>query len=74
MRRLTVLALGEAMVELSASPDPTLWHLGFAGDTLNTAWYLRQLLPADQAVGYLTRVGTGGSRPGCGTSSLRRGS
>ena len=60
MRRLTVLSVGEAMVELSASADPALWHLGFAGDTLNTAWYLRRLLPADQAVGYLTRVGTGG--------------
>ena len=60
MRRLTVLSVGEAMVELSASADPALWHLGFAGDTLNTAWYLRQLLPEGQAVGYLTRVGTGG--------------
>lgn len=59
-RPLAVLSVGEAMVELSASPDPGLWHLGFAGDTLNTAWYLRRLLPADQAVGYLTRVGQGG--------------
>ena len=59
-RPLAVLAVGEAMVELSASADPGLWHLGFAGDTLNTAWYLRRLLPADRAVGYLTRVGQGG--------------
>ena len=59
-RPLAVLALGEAMVELSASPDPALWHLGIAGDTLNTAWYLRRLLPRDHAVGYLTRVGQGG--------------
>lgn len=57
---LAVLSVGEAMVELSASATPDLWHLGFAGDTLNTAWYLRQLLPPDQAVGYLTRVGQGG--------------
>lgn len=57
---LAVLAVGEAMVELSASATPDLWHLGFAGDTLNTAWYLRQLLPPGQAVGYLTRVGQGG--------------
>ena len=60
MKPLAVLSVGEAMVELSASPDPALWHLGFAGDTLNTAWYLRRLLPADRAVGYLTRIGTGG--------------
>lgn len=58
--RLAVLSVGEAMVELSASADPSLWHLGFAGDTLNTAWYLRRLLPQGQAVGYLTRIGTGG--------------
>jgi 2-dehydro-3-deoxygluconokinase len=45
---------------LSASETPGQWHLGFAGDTLNTAWYLRKLLPPDQAVGYLTRVGQGG--------------
>lgn len=57
---LAVLAAGEPMVELSASETPGLWHLGFAGDTLNTAWYLRRLLPPDQAVGYLTRVGQGG--------------
>lgn len=59
-RLLAVLAIGEAMVELSASDRSDLWHLGFAGDTLNTAWYLRQLLPPDRAVGYLTRVGTSG--------------
>ena len=57
---LAVLSVGEAMVELSASATPDLWHLGFAGDTLNTAWYLRRLLPPEQAVGYLTRVGQGG--------------
>ena len=57
---LAVLAVGEAMVELSASATPGQWHLGFAGDTLNTAWYLRRLLPPEQAVGYLTRVGQGG--------------
>lgn len=58
--KLTVLSVGEAMVELSASADPSLWHLGFAGDTFNTAWYLRQLLPDDQAVAFLTRLGQGG--------------
>ena len=60
MTPLAVLAVGEAMVELSASDEAGLWHLGYAGDTLNTAWYLRRLLPADQAIGYLTRLGQGG--------------
>lgn len=52
-----ILCIGEAMVELSASGD--LWRLGIAGDTLNTAWYLRGLLGADWVVGYLSRVGMG---------------
>ena len=60
MTPLAVLAVGEAMVELSASDEAGLWHLGYAGDTLNTAWYLRRLLPGDQAIGYLTRLGQGG--------------
>lgn len=48
------------MVELSPTGDADLWRLGFAGDTLNAAWYLRRLLPQTQAVGYLTRIGRGG--------------
>lgn len=55
-RALSVLCVGEAMVELSPA-EPPLWRLGFAGDTLNTAWYLRRLLPPDHAVGYMTRIG-----------------
>ncbi|SCY41752.1 sugar kinase [Paracoccus tibetensis] len=54
-----ILCIGEAMVELSQAPQQGLWRLGIAGDTLNTAWYLRRLLPADWQVGYMTRVGTG---------------
>jgi 2-dehydro-3-deoxygluconokinase len=54
-----VLSIGEAMVELSHPPGtaPDLWRLGFAGDTLNTAWYLRARLPAGWRVEYLTRLG-----------------
>ncbi|MCT4333895.1 sugar kinase [Paracoccus sp. YLB-12] len=55
----SVLSIGECMVELSQSPQAGLWQLGIAGDTLNTAWYLRRLLPADWQIGYFTRVGTG---------------
>ena len=54
-----ILSIGEAMVELSGAGQPDLWRAGIAGDTLNTAWYLRRLLGADWQVGYLTRVGTG---------------
>lgn len=54
-----ILSIGEAMVELSQSDTPQTWRLGIAGDTLNTAWYLRGILPEDWRVGYLSRVGAG---------------
>lgn len=51
-----VLAIGECMVEFFDRGDG-LWQRGFAGDTLNVAWALRALLPAEVPVGYVTRVG-----------------
>ena len=51
------LAVGECMVEMSHAGEG-LWRQGFAGDTLNTAWYMRAGLPADWAVEYFTVVGT----------------
>ena len=54
-----ILSIGEAMVELSEAGQPGHWRLGIAGDTLNTAWYLRRLLPADWRVSYCSRVGQG---------------
>lgn len=53
-----ILSIGEAMVELSQAGGE-LWSLGIAGDTLNTAWYLRRCLGPDWRVGYFSRVGTG---------------
>ena len=50
------LSIGEAMVELSQA-EGGLWRMGFAGDTLNTAWYARVCLPADWEVAYFTRLG-----------------
>lgn len=54
-----ILSIGEAMVELSQADQPGLWRLGVAGDTLNTAWYLRRLLGPDWHIAYLTRIGSG---------------
>lgn len=54
-----ILSIGEAMVELSKIDSEGHWKVGIAGDTLNTAWYLRRLLPSDWRVGYFTRVGSG---------------
>lgn len=50
------LAIGEAMIEMSAGTEGQ-WRMGFAGDTLNTAWYARALLGPSWRVGYLTRLG-----------------
>jgi 2-dehydro-3-deoxygluconokinase len=54
---MRVLSIGECMVEF-ARRDDGLWMQGFAGDTLNVAWALRALLPAEAQVDYLTRIGT----------------
>lgn len=50
------LAVGECMVEMAPTGAGT-YAMGFAGDTLNTAWYARKCLPADWSVGYCTAVG-----------------
>lgn len=50
------ICIGEAMVELA--PDGAGgWRLGYAGDTLNMAWYLRARLGTDWQVGYCSRLG-----------------
>jgi 2-dehydro-3-deoxygluconokinase len=50
-----IAAIGECMLELSAS-DGDHWRMGFAGDTFNTLWCLRALLPAPQ-VDYVSAFG-----------------
>lgn len=50
------LAIGEAMIEMSAGTDGQ-WRMGFAGDTLNTAWYARALLDPSWTVSYFTKLG-----------------
>ncbi|MFN4154934.1 MAG: sugar kinase [Paracoccaceae bacterium] len=53
----SLLSIGECMVEMSptASGD---YARGFAGDTFNTAWYARRLLPADWSVAYGSCIGS----------------
>ncbi|MCD1617571.1 sugar kinase [Salipiger manganoxidans] len=50
------LSLGECMVELAQAGDE-MYRRGFAGDTFNTAWYARRLLPDDWTVSYGSCVG-----------------
>jgi 2-dehydro-3-deoxygluconokinase len=51
-----IVSIGECMVELAPRADGC-YVLGFAGDTLNTAWYLRGRLPPDYRIDYVTCVG-----------------
>lgn len=44
------------MIEMSGGED-RLYRLGYAGDTLNTAWYMRALLGEDWSVDYFTGLG-----------------
>jgi 2-dehydro-3-deoxygluconokinase len=54
----TFISIGECMAELQVR-DEGLYRLGFAGDTLNTAWYMRALThPKAVTVEYATAVGT----------------
>jgi 2-dehydro-3-deoxygluconokinase len=52
-----VVGIGEAMIEF-APVSAGLFKRGFAGDTLNTSWYLRRLLPDEFRVSYATCIGT----------------
>jgi 2-dehydro-3-deoxygluconokinase len=51
-----IVSIGECMIEMSGGEDRT-YRLGYAGDTLNTAWYLRALLGQDWSVDYMTALG-----------------
>jgi 2-dehydro-3-deoxygluconokinase len=55
-RQGDLVGIGEAMLEMAPVGDG-LYALGFAGDTLNTVWYLKRLLGRRDRVGYVTRVG-----------------
>ncbi len=52
-----ITCIGEAMVEFAPAAAAGDYRMGFAGDTLNTAWYLRRAMPDNFAVEYLTAVG-----------------
>src|SRR5688572_29145322 len=50
------VSIGECMIEMAGGSERQ-YRMGFAGDTLNTAWYLRALLPSDWQVDYVTALG-----------------
>lgn len=47
------------MIEMSERSDGA-WRMGFAGDTLNTAWYAPAFLPDGWSAEYLTALGVSG--------------
>lgn len=53
---MKVACIGEAMVELAMDATGDTARIGFAGDTLNTAIYLKRAAPALD-VAYITRLG-----------------
>jgi len=50
-----IVCIGEAMAEISQADNG--FKIGFAGDTYNTAVYLRRLLPTKYDVLFVSRVG-----------------
>jgi len=50
------LAVGECMLELSPAGEGML-ATGFAGDTFNTAWYMRRLAGPEVEVAYYSAIG-----------------
>ena len=56
--KIRILCFGEAMVELSSLDlKKKTTRIGFAGDTLNTAIYLKRVLAEGAQVDYLTVLG-----------------
>lgn len=52
---MKTLCIGEAMAELAPSGSEKEFRIGFAGDTFNTAWYMKQLLGSP--VSFFSAVG-----------------
>lgn len=54
-----IVSVGECMLELSGRGGEAgeEWRMGFAGDTLNTLWALRALVPPERATNYVSAFG-----------------
>jgi 2-dehydro-3-deoxygluconokinase len=50
-------AIGESMVEMAPADNGNTFQMSFAGDTLNTLWYLKKLRP-EWSVQFVSRLGT----------------
>ena len=54
---MNFLSVGECMVEMSPTDQADHFKMAFAGDTLNTAWYLKRARPSWN-IDYLTGIGS----------------
>ncbi len=54
---LKIACVGEAMIELVLNSDGTAADVGYAGDTLNTAIYLRRQIAAENEVAFVSCIG-----------------
>ncbi|MBW8640515.1 sugar kinase [Hoeflea sp. WL0058] len=54
---LKIACVGEAMIELLLNSDGTAASVGYAGDTLNTAIYLRRQIAAENEVAFVSCIG-----------------
>lgn len=50
-----IASIGECMLELSGKGNE--WRMGHAGDTFNTLWAIRALMPADATADYVSAFG-----------------
>lgn len=50
---MKIAAIGECMIEFAPNGQGA-WQLGFAGDTFNTLWTLRGLLPSECVTDYIS--------------------
>lgn len=57
MGELRIACIGEAMLELIIDAVPGAAQVGVAGDVLNTAIYLRRLLPGSASVCFVSNLG-----------------
>ncbi|MEM9678605.1 MAG: sugar kinase [Pseudomonadota bacterium] len=57
MKSLKIACLGEAMIEVITDVTVTSAALGVAGDSMNTAIYLKRALGADHEVAFVSMVG-----------------
>ena len=54
---LKIACVGEAMIELVLDNDGTAANVGYAGDTLNTAIYLRRQIATENEVAFVSCIG-----------------